>query len=95
MNTLEKLQAIIDHCKCEVSLDVRPNETMYQTVEKYFECQFQDDADDSDKFEMAACIEAGAIYVLQAYPRTPIGFYVAHGPTLEYVVDRIFEGLKL
>jgi hypothetical protein len=95
MSTLEKFQAIIDHCKCEVSLEVRPNETMYQTVEAYFDDHFQGEGDESDKFEMAACIEAGVIYVMQAYPRTPIGFYVTHGPSLGYVVDRMFKGLKL
>lgn len=95
MNTLEKLQAIIDHCKCEVSLEVRPNETLYQTVEKYFENRFQDDDDEEEKIDIAACIEGGAIFVLQAYPSTPIGFYVSHGPSLEYVVDRVFEALKL
>jgi len=95
MNTLEKLQAIIDHCKCSVSIDVRPNAHDGITVEKYFSNILGDDASDADKFDAAACIEAGTIFALQVYPFARSSFYVTRGPTLEYVVDRIYEGLRL
>lgn len=95
MNTLEKLQAIIDHCKCSVSLEVRPNAHDGITVEKYFSNILGTDANDADKFDAAACIKADAIFVLQVYPLARSSFYVTHGPSLEYVVDRIHEGLNL
>ena len=96
MNTLEKLQAIIDHCKCDVSLEVRPNTGSYLSVEKYFDNQFGGgDIDDNERLEIAACIDADIIYKLHVYPATPIGSYCTYGPSLEVVVDSIFEALSL
>ena len=94
MNTAEKLQAIIDACKCEVILTVRENETSYQSIEEYLSL-ICPDPDDADKFGIEQCIEAGIIYQLQAYPDTPIGFYCAFGPSLEGVVEQVFGALKL
>ena len=94
MNTLEKLQAIIDHCKCDVMLNVRENTSCYQSIEDFFKTVCPD-PDDEDKRVIKECLAAGIIYSIQAYPQTPIGFHVIYGPSLESVVDTMFGWLPL
>jgi hypothetical protein len=94
MNTLEKLQAIIDHCKCEVIVSARENTTCYQSIEDFFKTVCPDPGD-QDKRIIRECLAAGIIYSIQAYPQTPIGSHIAYGPSLESVVDRMFGWLPL
>jgi hypothetical protein len=95
MNTAEKLQAIIDACKCDVILSVRENTASYQSVEEYFDILEPGWRDEDEKSEIEYCIEAGVICKIQAYQRTPVGFVVTYAPTMELVIDQMYEGLGL
>jgi hypothetical protein len=94
MNTLEKLQAIIDHCECEVIVSARENTTCYQSIEDFFETVCPNPSDDDGRV-IKECMDTGIIYSIQAYPQTPIGSHVAYGTSLEAVVDRMFGWLPL
>ena len=90
------MEEIIKKCKCGVYLTVNQNRDVYQTVEDRVNeineldysqnGEHEDYEPEIDEELKARLIEANAIYELQFYPNTPIGFYSVYGSTLDEVV---------
>lgn len=87
---MEKLERIVAYCKASVTVTANDHTTSYQTVRKYM----ADDTCGSTILERAClsdeqgdivqrCVDAGTVWEVQAYDRTPIGFFITIGSTLD------------
>lgn len=83
------LEDIICLCEGEVSLTVDEYTSLYQTFDEGLDEVLKDWPQPPDIIrEMKDC---GYIICLQAYPRTPVGFEIVFGGTVQSVVDQMYD----
>lgn len=107
MELLERFLMIAEHCKGGVWLQVNGHlcdhtvngVTSELGMPRYISDTLPEDVDQVTLEEARAllreCTESGQIWHLQAYPITHVAFLMADGPSLERVVDEMFEYLGL
>lgn len=88
---MDKLSEIIKRCKCGVYLTVNEHRDVYQSVEDFIKEQNNRRENTIDEDLAKRLIEADAVYALQFYPDTPVGFYLIYGPSLDEVLDQALE----
>lgn len=80
--TLAELAA---RCKCGIYVEVNAHRDYYQSAEEELASErYAPDADDIPADIRTEMVATNTIVRVQAYPRTPIGFYV----TYHYDVDK-------
>lgn len=90
---MEKLQKLLDICKCGVYLTVNEHRSCYETAEealdkkKCLECP-----PDIEEKIRAVMIDKNIIIHLQFYPDTPIGSYSIYHHDLDMALD---EALRI
>ncbi len=84
---MEKLNELVSICKGEVIITVNEHRSNYETPEEYLHWR-KIEVDDID------AINAGNLYVVQAYPKTPVGFVVVAGADLDKLFDEIIKAAK-
>lgn len=77
-------------CKCEVSITVNTHTSFYQTIKEYL--RDQDEEVDSDVLEVM--IEKNSLVCVQAYPDTPIGFYVVYHHDVAEAILQVLTAIK-
>ena len=87
---MEKFKELVKHCKCSVSITVNDHKDVYQTVQEYLDTENYPDIEQDVLDEM---IKRDTIVLLQAYPKTPIGFYRVYHYDIEKAVDLMLEFL--
>lgn len=74
-NDIDLLMQLLARCHCEVSVLVNAHRNYYESAAQYLDrYEGNDDDDASVRAEMIA---RDTIVEVQAYPTTPVGFYVA------------------
>lgn len=88
-----KLKQIQDLCKCGVFVTINEHRDYYEPAEEYLNerSDWFDNIDDGIKAKM---IELDTIVSVQAYNRTPVGFYVVHHYDLNAALSDMLETLK-
>ncbi len=91
-----KLEMIVSSCKGCVTVTSNEHTNDYCSVTRYFESKraYGVEFDEDDEVSILECIEYDCIWEVQAYPRTPIGFYTAIGGTMDKSLDRMIEVLR-
>ena len=80
---MNKLQDLINKCKCSVSVEVNPNKDFYEGIESYLESNnLEVDLDVLNKM-----IEIDRMIIISFYPDTPIGFYTIVHYDLDKALD--------
>ena len=87
-----KLQDLVDLCKCEVTLTVNEHKVYYQTVEQWL--NEDRDKDEVSEDTRANMIASDSVVTLQWYPRTPVGFYRIIDATIDGAINRALETFK-
>lgn len=93
---MEKLNKLIQRCKCGIYLKINVHRDHYETVEKYFKSnpfneEYLEDIDSNVYNKMK---EQNIIIELQFYPDTPIGFYKVYHYDLEMAIDKALSSLN-
>jgi len=91
---MEKLQKLLDRCKCGVHLTVNQHRDYYQTAEEAL--KEKDCYECPPKIEpevRQAMIDKNIIIDLQFYPDTPIGSYSIYHYDLEAALDEALDCL--
>jgi predicted RNase H-like HicB family nuclease len=91
------LPELITRCKAGVYLTVNRYRDYYQNIEEAIaEAREQYDADNLEIDEDLAhrMVQTGQFWELQFYPRTPVGFNIVWGTSLEEVLQKAEEALK-
>lgn len=85
---MEKLQKLLDKCKCGVHLTVNQHRGYYQTAEEALkEKEGYECPPEIEPEVRAAMIEKNTIIDLQFYPDTPIGSYSIYHYDLDMALD--------
>ena len=94
---MEKLNKLIQRCKCGVYLTVNLHRDYYETVEQHFKSNpiNEEDLEDIDKDVYEKMKETNTIIELQYYPDTPIGFYKVYHYDLEMAIDEALSSLNV
>lgn len=88
---MEKLQKLIDKCKCGVRITVNGHRDYYETVEQHLS---EEDLEDIDPNVYQKMKELNKIVVIQYYPDTPIGFYKIYHYDIEMAIDKALLSLN-
>lgn len=83
------IEDIVDLCKCEVTLEVDSYKNKYLS----FTEGLSDAKDDWDLpyYVIEEMYYHGRIISLQCYPKTPVGFQLVFGGTVQSVINRMYD----
>jgi len=86
---MDKINKLINKCKCGVHITINSHRDYYETVEQHFKSNpiIQEDLEDIPKEVYEKMIELNTIIELQFYPDTPIGSYKIYHYDLEMAID--------
>ena len=93
----EKLAKIISLCKCGVSVNINEHRTMYDSVEKFLgdvESAGGDGGLDITPADREIMVTTDTIIQIQAYPNTPVGFYVVFHHDLDTALTMMIDTLE-
>lgn len=89
MTIEDKFRFIINNCKASVTIECNPHKDYYQTVKEYLD-DFDQDA--SEQIDVDEKIDS--LFVMQAYPLTPIGFYKVYSNDLDGAINKMFNYIQ-
>lgn len=91
---MERLKDIIEHCKCEITIDINSHRNSYSTAKEALQEINEYDLDSISDYDKTIMINSDTIIRIQAYPDTPIGFYTVYHWDLETALNKMIELLK-
>jgi len=90
---VKKLIKLAEMCECEVVAGHNQHKNYYETAEHYLNDPMnlnrKEDCVDYDKM-----IETDSIWWVQAYPSTPIGFYMVYASNLDDACQALIDTLN-
>ena len=84
------LEELADLCKAEVHVSMNPHTATYETIQDYLEVQ----EEEIEPEILAEMIKRNRMVWVQAYPTTPIGFYVVYHYDIETAIQEVLEAVK-
>lgn len=88
IDTIRAFAALLPPHKASLTISHNEHRDIYMTVAEYLETH---QAHDDEVVDRDALVAGDELWSVQVYPETPIGSYVAYGPTLEAVVLKVME----
>ena len=84
---MKKFKEILSLCKCSVMITVNDHRDFYETVEE----NLKEKMDEIDEDVFKVMVETDTIVKIQAYPRSPTGFYSVYHYDVDKAVDLMLE----
>lgn len=88
---MRQLEELVSLCKCSVEISINDHKDCYESVEQYIK---EDEREDIDNEVFSEMIKRDTIVRVQAYPHTPIGFYVIYHYDIEKAVEMAIDAVK-
>ena len=88
---MEKFKELVSLCKASIEISVNEHKDYYESVEQYIN---EDDREDIDKEVFEEMIKRDIIVRVQAYPRTPIGFFVVYHYDIDKAIEIVLDDIK-
>jgi hypothetical protein len=93
--SFSRLQELLDLCKAEVSIEVNPHKSYYETPEQHMEGIGDGTEWESIDPAVRDMIHAtGTLIKIQAYPVTPVAFVLIWHYDLESAIAEAIEAIK-
>ena len=93
---MDKLKELLSLCKCQVSIEVNEHRNCYQSVEDWF-----DEIWDSEETKKEIDTEVfnkmkqlNTIITIQAYNKTPVGFFIIYHYDIDMAIEEMLKTLK-
>lgn len=93
-DNVDILNRIVDMCEAEVSIAINPHKSTYETVDGYLKVQEDIDPDMVDPHVRNVMVAMDKIVWVQAYPTTPIGFYVVYHYSVSMALSEMLQILS-
>lgn len=91
---MDKLKELFALCEASVTISHNEHKCLYQSVAYFLnERESYEDLDLADDVRKAM-IDKDQTIMIQAYPKTPIGFYVVYHWDLESAIDEMLAAVK-
>lgn len=81
---MEKFKELVSLCKASVEISVNDHRDYHETVEQHLN---ELEIEDIDKEIFDEMVKRDTLVKVQAYPRTPIGFFVIYHYDIESAID--------
>lgn len=91
---MDKLKELYSLCDAEVSITYNENKGVYESVEEYLSQHERVRASELDLDVRDKMIHLNQMVIVQAYPTTPIGFYVVYHWDIEVAIQEMLDVLK-
>jgi hypothetical protein len=88
---MEKFKELVSLCKASVEISVNDHKDYYESVEQHIN---EEDREDIDKEVFEEMFKRNIIVKVQAYPHTPIGFFVVYHYDIDKAVDIALDAVK-
>lgn len=92
---MDKMKQIMAQCKCGVHVSINEHRDYYESVDDYMMSRFaeevKDEIPENDYREMKM---RDTVVSVQAYPHTPVGFFMVFHYDLDAALDLMLEALK-
>lgn len=90
----DNLKELMSLCKCSVSIEINPHRDYYESVSDELNKLQDSDIQEIDKEVIGEMILTDTFIRVQAYPDTPIGFYMAIHFDLDTAINIVLNGIK-
>jgi len=88
---MKKLKELVALCKCSVTVSINDHKDYYETVKEHIS---EEEVEDIDKDVFDKMIEKDTIVHVQAYTRTPVGFYVIYHYDIDKAINQMIKIAK-
>ena len=88
---MEKFKELVRLCAASVEISVNDHRDIYKTVSDYL---IEDDASEIQASVLEEMVKRDTIVKIQAYPHTPIGFYVVYHYDIDKAMDIMLNAVK-
>ncbi len=88
---MEKFKELVSLCKASVEISVNDHNDYYESVEQHIN---EEDREDIDKEVFEEMVKRDIVVKVQAYPHTPIGFFVVYHYDIDKAVDIALDAVK-
>jgi len=85
---MEKFKELVSLCKASVEISVNDHKDYYESVEQHI------NEEDIDKEVFEEMVKRDIVVKVQAYPDTPIGFFVVYHYDIDKAVDIALDAVK-
>lgn len=87
---MEKFKELVSLCKASVEISINAHKDYYESVEQYL----KEHIEDVEKEVFDEMVKRDVIVKIQAYPHTPIGFYIVYHYDIDKAIEIILEAVK-
>lgn len=91
---MEKLKELFELCEASVTISHNEHKNLYETVDYFLHDRERISDTELDADIRKIMIEKDQTVIVQAYPKTPIGFYVVYHWDLESAIDEMLDAVK-
>lgn len=88
---MKNLQELISICNGSVTISVNGHKDCYESVEQFIT---EDYKEDIDKHVLLEMINRDVIIEIQAYPRTPVGFFTVYHYDINEAINTMLDIVK-
>jgi hypothetical protein len=88
---MEKFKELVLLCKASVEISVNDHKDYYESVEQHIN---EEDREYIDKEVFEEMVKRDIVVKVQAYPHTPIGFFVVYHYDIDKAVDIALDAVK-
>ena len=88
---MEKFKELVSLCKGSVEMSVNDHKDCYESVEGYIN---EDEKGDIEKNVFDEMVKRNTVVRIQAYPHTPIGFFVVYHYDIDLAVEIALNAIK-
>ncbi len=88
---MEKFKELVALCKASVEISVNDHKDYYESVEQHIT---EEQRDDIEKDVFDEMVKRDTVVKVQAYPDTPIGFFMVYHYDIDMAVDIALDAVK-
>ena len=88
---MNKFKELVSLCKASVEISVNDHKDCYESVEQYID---EEKRKDIEKDVFDEMVKRDTVVRVQAYPHTPIGFFVVYHYDIDIAVDIALDAVK-
>ena len=88
---MKKFKELVSLCKASVEISVNDHKDYYESVEQHIN---EEERKDIEKEVFEEMVKRDIVVKVQAYPHTPIGFFVVYHYDIDKAVNIVLDAVK-
>ncbi|CAB4128085.1 hypothetical protein UFOVP104_15 [uncultured Caudovirales phage] len=88
---MEKFKELVSLCKASIQISVNDHKDYYESVEQHIN---EEEREDIEKDVFDEMVKKDTVVRVQAYPQTPIGFFLVYHYDIDIAIEKVLEAVK-